>query len=190
MDVLALGELDVAHARVAQRQGEAVKPASAPVAEVAPVHLALFTRAGLEAHEGSFAPFLPPRGDRQFQRRVAAVISATANLVQRFVGYALCTPFSHRSRRKGRYGSILQGAGFSRLYGCGASSRCLRTVLRSRLSSSAMADTLHPCCFKSRMFIKSSRLSIGLLGQPNDSTPGDFSTGATGEFSIGAFGEF
>src|SRR5450432_278769 len=28
-----------------------------------------------------------------------------------------------------------------------------------------MADTLHPCCFKSRMFIKSSRLSIGLLGQ-------------------------
>jgi hypothetical protein len=40
------------------------------------------------------------------------------------------------------------------------------------------------------MFIKSSRLSIGLLGQPNDSTPGDFSTGATGEFSIGAFGEF
>ena len=67
MDILALRELDVAHARITQGQGEAVKPASAPVAEVAPVHLNLLTRAGLEAHEGPLAPFLPPRQDRQFQ---------------------------------------------------------------------------------------------------------------------------
>ena len=42
MDVLALRELDVAHARVAQGQGEPVEPTATPVAEVAPVHLALF----------------------------------------------------------------------------------------------------------------------------------------------------
>src|SRR5207237_3653873 len=61
MDILALRELDVTHPRVTQSQREAVKPASAPVAEVAPVHLALPARSGLEAHKGAFAPFLPPR---------------------------------------------------------------------------------------------------------------------------------
>ena len=84
--VLALRELDVAHARVTQRQGEAVEPSSAPVAEVAPIHLALFARAGLEAHEGSFALFLPPRVDRQFQLRIAAVIPAAMEFVQQFAG--------------------------------------------------------------------------------------------------------
>src|SRR5207344_404484 len=95
MDILALRELDVAHARVTQRQGEAVKPASAPVAEVAPVHLNLLTRASLEAHEGSLAPFLAPRGDRQLQLRIAALISAEANLVQQFasVVHALLPSF-------------------------------------------------------------------------------------------------
>ena len=95
MNVLALGELDVAHARVAQRQSEAVETASAPVAEVAPVHLALLARAGLEAHEGSFAPFLPPRQHRQFQLGVAAPISADAKFVQQFAGvvYAGFPPF-------------------------------------------------------------------------------------------------
>src|SRR5580692_4089774 len=53
---------------------------------MAPVHLALLTRAGFEAHEGALAPFFTPRVDGQFQLRVAAVISADANLVQQFAG--------------------------------------------------------------------------------------------------------
>src|SRR6185312_17145216 len=67
VDILALRGLDVAHARVTQRQGEAVKPASAPVAEVAAVHLNLLTSASLEAHEGALVPFLPPRKHSQLQ---------------------------------------------------------------------------------------------------------------------------
>src|ERR1035437_10021408 len=72
----------LAHARVAHGQGETIEAASTPVAEVAPVHLALLPRAGLEAHEGSLAPFLPPWGHRLFQLRVAAIIAAAAYLVQ------------------------------------------------------------------------------------------------------------
>src|ERR1035437_3346584 len=69
-----------------QGQSEAIESSSTPVTEMAPVHLALLAGAGLEAHEGSFASFLPPRGDRQFQLRVAAVISAEAKFVQQFTG--------------------------------------------------------------------------------------------------------
>src|SRR6266496_5759527 len=61
MDVLALRELEVAHARVRQREREAVETATIPVAEMAPVHLALLAWAGFEAHEGAFASFLAPR---------------------------------------------------------------------------------------------------------------------------------
>src|ERR1017187_2809029 len=86
MDVLALRELDVALPRVAQRQGETVEPASAPIAEMAPVHLALFPRSGLEAHEGSFPSFLPPRQNHQFQLGVATVTTSAANLLQQFAG--------------------------------------------------------------------------------------------------------
>jgi hypothetical protein len=42
----------------------------------------MLARAGLKAYEGSFAPFLPPRGDRQLQLRVAAVVSADAEFVE------------------------------------------------------------------------------------------------------------
>src|SRR6202035_2589824 len=54
-----------------------------------------------------------------------------------------------------------------------------------------MADTLHPCCFKSRMFIKSSRLSIGLLGQAQRISPlGIFRPALLGNFQPAEVGNF
>src|SRR5262249_23262642 len=73
---LALRELDVAHARVRQREREAVQAAAIPVAEMAPIHLALFAGAGLEANEGPFASFLAPRRHHQLPLRISAWISA------------------------------------------------------------------------------------------------------------------
>src|SRR5438105_4066088 len=82
MNVLTLRELDVAHARVAQRQSETIKTPAIPVSEVTPVHLALFARAGLKADKGAFATFLPPWRHRQLQLGVTSRISSAAGLFQ------------------------------------------------------------------------------------------------------------
>src|SRR5262249_971353 len=69
MDILPLCELQIAHARVAQREPEGVKPTALPVAEMPPVHLTLLARTGFEAYEGALALFFPPGQHYEFQLR-------------------------------------------------------------------------------------------------------------------------
>jgi hypothetical protein len=61
LHILPLSELDILHPRPAQRQREAVKPLTIPVAEVAPVHLSLLARSGLEPNKRPLLALTAPR---------------------------------------------------------------------------------------------------------------------------------
>jgi hypothetical protein len=124
---------------------------------MAPVHLALLTRASFEAYEGALTPFFTPRVDGQFQLRVAAVISADANLVQQFAGVV--------------------NAGFPSFPQEGA----VRIDLAGRrVLSFVWLRRLH------KMLAHGLAIEVKLRGDRRHRRSEEFSTGAFGEFSTGA----
>src|SRR5260370_7896253 len=90
--ILPVRALHVPHPGPAQRQRETIKTPSVPVAEVAPVHLRLLPRRGLEPHERPLLALAPPGRDRPPHLCRAASVAALPQLHQQLSRVAHSTP--------------------------------------------------------------------------------------------------